>query len=195
MTQRFAPEDFVRALSEGNLANWIEKIGMVKAVEGEQTAIMFSEGTTCESWTKIPIAMIHSIEYETMIECRDHQHPLVRLKLNAPEDSNVTASVFASLLRSTPSAKPKHKSVIDRSGLDVRAISEVPPIPRSIARNLSQDYGIDEVIGFVQCAVVINQILSDYERCIDRGGNEQGCARIAARNIAQLACRSYCNCE
>ena len=195
MAQSFKPDDFLKSLMDGNLESALEKTGMVKPIEGDATALLFSQGTSCEFWTRIPISMISSVEYETMIQCREHQHPLVRLRLKQPDTVNAEANVLASLLRSAPvpaslnTVRP-HRSVLlnQRSG-------EVPPLPTVISRTLAQDYGIGEIIGLVQCAVVVNQILSDYDRCIIRGGSEQGCANVAARNIAQLACRSYCNCE
>lgn len=67
-------------------------------------------------------------------------------------------------------------------------------IPAAIAAKLASDYAIDEVTGLAQCVGTLAGILDNYQRCVDRGGNVN-CANIAARHIAEIACRSYCTCE
>ncbi|MEM7725856.1 MAG: hypothetical protein AAF208_05720 [Cyanobacteria bacterium P01_A01_bin.45] len=140
-----------------------------------------------------------------MIRCRDHQHPLVILKLRQPCADNNEASVLASLLRSTPlpsaastqpyANTPDSSFLAGRQLLSQRTASSVPPLPQLIGRELASGYGINGITGFVQCSAVLLPILNDFQECIDSGGNGSGCARIAARKIAQLACRSYCTCE
>ena len=205
IAQKFTAEDFVNALNEGTLSEAIEKHGLVKPADDDRGAIMFSEGTACENWTRIPIHMIESVTFETMIRCRDHQHPLVTLRLNRPHAENDEANVYASLLTTEPSnAAELAGAASDTAALTNLLASanltaaaggdEIPPIPRTIATKLARDYGVSTITGLVQCVVLLNQILSDHDRCVSGGGSATGCANIAARNIAQLACRSYCNC-
>jgi hypothetical protein len=67
-------------------------------------------------------------------------------------------------------------------------------VPADIALVLARDYSIDQITGdLIQCIGTINGILDVYQRCVAQGTNV-GCDRIAARQIATIACRSYCTC-
>lgn len=67
-------------------------------------------------------------------------------------------------------------------------------IPGAIALKLASDYSIDSVTGLAQCVGTLSGILDSYQQCVDRGSNVN-CANIAARQIATIACRSYCTCN
>lgn len=100
MAMTFSGDEFAKALSEGTLKEPINLHGMVKHIEGEETAILFSQGTSCELWTRIPVAMIDSVHVEAMVPCHDHRHPFVTITLKQPHDDNEEANVFVSLLQS-----------------------------------------------------------------------------------------------
>ena len=103
MPKTFAPGDFLKALSEGGLREPILKTGMVKQDESSPDALLFSEGGSCASWTKIPLDLIEQIEFIRTVRCRDHEHPLVRLHLKEPDPANTVAAVFAALVKAAPS--------------------------------------------------------------------------------------------
>lgn len=75
------------------------------------------------------------------------------------------------------------------------ATSQVPSIPSIIGNILAEEYAIDQVTGGIQCAGAIQGILDNYDTCVNNGGSPEGCARNAAKQIRNYACRSYCNCE
>jgi hypothetical protein len=107
MEKSFTGAELVKALSEGKLKELIVKEGMVKQDENDPNAILFSEGTLCESWTKIPADMIERAEHLTTVRCHDHEHPYVRLYLEEPPSENTTAGVFADLLKHSARQQPK----------------------------------------------------------------------------------------
>lgn len=66
-------------------------------------------------------------------------------------------------------------------------------IPAAILTKLASDFGISEVTGLAQCVGTLAGILSLYDECVARG--TVNCEAIAARQIATVACRSYCTCQ
>jgi hypothetical protein len=73
-------------------------------------------------------------------------------------------------------------------------LAQIPSIPATVALALARDYSIDQITGgTLQCVATLNSILSDFQRCVD-GGTNVRCENIAARQIATIACRSYCSC-
>lgn len=71
--------------------------------------------------------------------------------------------------------------------------SEMARIPQPIALVLARDHAIETITGsLAQCIGTITGILNDYDRCTERGGVV--CENIAARQIATIACRTYCTC-
>ncbi len=67
-------------------------------------------------------------------------------------------------------------------------------IPVTIAAKLASEHAINEVTGVAQCVGTLAGILDNYQRCVDSGSNVN-CENIAARQIATIACRSYCSCR
>jgi hypothetical protein len=90
---------FAEALSSGTFKQPIVLTGLAKQAENDNNAIMFAEGTLCQSWVKIPADMIDKVEYLATITCRDHEHPLVTLYLEDPPRQNPAAGALADLLR------------------------------------------------------------------------------------------------
>lgn len=98
---------------------------------------------------------------------------------------------------------PKQSQPIIRSPFSIRCSSvyesnEVLPqaaasLPGAIATVLAQEYAVYNIDGFVQCVGTLAGILGNYERCLAEG--RSGCAKIAARNIKNVACKSYCTCN
>lgn len=87
-----------------------------------------------------------------------------------------------------------NRLTIDVSNVELRVLPSQASIPAAIAGKLASDYAIDEVTGLAQCVGTLAGILDVYQQCVDRGGNVN-CENIAARQIAEYACRSYCTCN
>ena len=66
-------------------------------------------------------------------------------------------------------------------------------IPAAIVAKLASDHAVSEVTGLARCVGTLAGILDNYQRCVDRG--TLNCENIAARHIAEIACRSYCTCD
>lgn len=138
MTKTFTGEEFLKALSEGNLREPIGKTGMVKPAADGTPAIQFAEGTACGQWTTIPAEMIEKVEFLRTVPCRDHQHPLVRLFLKEPPASNPLATVFAELVRNSPQPasrpttlpQPSHRP----AGIAPRILGSQPGLRTRLAR-------------------------------------------------------------
>jgi hypothetical protein len=81
----------------------LELVGMVKAAE-ETGKISFTR-TDCESWVDIPTDLIEKAEQVGQRPCRDHIHPVFRLKLKQPEDPE--AQILAALLTSSGPSAPQ----------------------------------------------------------------------------------------
>jgi hypothetical protein len=95
----FTGAEFLKALSEEDVLDPIVKIGIIDRDATEGNALAFSEGTSGESWTNIPVDMIEKVEHIFDIRLRDRDFPLVELHFKEPSSDNLAASVLASLLR------------------------------------------------------------------------------------------------
>jgi hypothetical protein len=118
----FTPEEFVAKLRSGDLetSTSLRLIGMVKEADDEQH-LLFANGTSCETWTRLPLAMVEDIELGDMVPCQDHSHPLVRLRIKEP--SSEESAVFAALAKAQLTAHPNPSSQLDQA----------PQIPRNPA--------------------------------------------------------------
>ena len=101
MGQEFTGTNFIKALAEGALKNYIIREGFAKQKEKDTNSILFSEGD-CTDWIPIPVKMIERVEFIRNMPCKDHEHPFVRLHLKSPTD-NPEAEVFSHLLASSSS--------------------------------------------------------------------------------------------
>ena len=131
MPMTFNGDEFAKVLSEGTLQEPIALDGMVKPVEGDTSAIDFSQGTSCAHWTRIPVAMIESVEVHTTIACRDHSHPFVTLILKTPHAENAEANVLVSLL---------HAATIAHTTYDEEDEEAFGPEPWYIHKSTRQAY-------------------------------------------------------
>lgn len=97
MSQLFRVNEFVEALRAKTLKNRIILEGMVKESDDDSQALLFSDGSRCENWIRIPLEMIDNIQFLSMFPCKDHEHPAVLITLSAPSDDNRVATAFAEL--------------------------------------------------------------------------------------------------
>lgn len=96
-SQRYTPEEFVAKLKTGDVAPPLWFLGILKPGADDQH-LSFAIGTSCDSWTELPLELIESIEFIDVITCGDHAHPLVRLFVREPQSDE--AMVFARLAKS-----------------------------------------------------------------------------------------------
>jgi hypothetical protein len=104
--QSYAPAEFLQSLKRNELKPPAALRGMVKPAEGDDQSLMFVPGTSCRNWTKIPLALIESVQFVRNVPCRDHIHPLVVLHLNEPKTDE--GRMLLSLLQAVASTqKPR----------------------------------------------------------------------------------------
>jgi len=102
-TQSFAPEEFLARLARGEISRPIVFTGMVKRSEDDSACLLFARGN-CTNWIKIPLSSIEQIEVLDIVPCKDHTHPLVKLRLKRPQtDEGILFSSLTQLASSSGS--------------------------------------------------------------------------------------------
>ena len=91
--------DFIKKLSDGSLRNPLTCNGFAKPVEDGREAFLFSLGTSCEDWIRIPSEVIEKVELLGEHSCHDHSHPLIRIHFKEPSANEPLALVLYSLLK------------------------------------------------------------------------------------------------
>jgi hypothetical protein len=112
MTKSLKPGDFLKAMAEGALVEPIIRVGMVKPEPNDQNALVFSDGTSCGPWLKVPIDLVESVELLGTSRCQDHEHPLVRLHIKEPPTDNIQASFFAAFARKANIAAQRQSNLL-----------------------------------------------------------------------------------
>jgi hypothetical protein len=103
----YTPTDFVAKLRDNQFAsNPISATGFVKLPEvklpEEEDTLLFSSGSDCTNWVRIPLRLIDHVQLWRVLPCKDHSHPLVTLVLPSPKHPDAT--VFAEIARPSASA-------------------------------------------------------------------------------------------
>jgi hypothetical protein len=96
----YNPAEFVAKLSHNELPDPTELaiVGLVKSEEASPTFLDFSLSPSCEKWLPIPIEMIESIEHLRTIRCKDHEHPVVRVRFKRADEGRNDLAFFMNLL-------------------------------------------------------------------------------------------------
>lgn len=131
--QSYSPREFLDSLARNELKQPTGLRGMVKPVEDDAESLMFVPGSSCSTWTKIPLAMIDSVRFLKTVPCKGHTHPFVVLNLNEPKTEEGRA--FLSLLQafaSTPKSSRPGRTV--RGPQSFRGSSSSPGSTNSPAR-------------------------------------------------------------
>jgi hypothetical protein len=99
MQQSFdSGKEFLEALGSGILKEPTVLTGVAKTDEADPGVILFSEGTSCVLWTRIPVEMIEKVEVLGHVSCPENGRlPYVRLHMKASDHPEV--AVLAELLR------------------------------------------------------------------------------------------------
>ena len=84
----YEPFEFIQRLSANDLPDndAVTIAGLVRQEAGTTEVIQFSASTSCERWLTIPVSMIENVTYLRNAKCKDHQHPLVKIRLK-PSDA------------------------------------------------------------------------------------------------------------
>jgi hypothetical protein len=120
--QTFDAREFLGNLKRDELTPPIVLPGMVKPADDSDDYLMFAQGTVCENWVRIPLASIESIDLVNLVPCAEHTHPLVLLRLKAPETDE--GRVFASLMQAATQSRRQPS----------RRTTEPPPMQAPPAR-------------------------------------------------------------
>lgn len=81
------PDHFREQLRSNQLRAPVFITGMVKPIEGNDTAFLFT-AFECENWVTIPYSSIASTQVAGSRQCKDHQHPVATLELNRPDSGD-----------------------------------------------------------------------------------------------------------
>lgn len=91
----FSGEDLEKALLDDQIPQpGLELVGMVKPSE-QKHHVRFTTGG-CEQWVELPISLIEEAENVGHSRCKDHSHPLFRIRFK--ELKTLEARLFSSLL-------------------------------------------------------------------------------------------------
>ncbi len=96
MKTTFTGDEFVKALSEGNLKRPLILTGMVKKSD-EPNVILFTPGTFCQNWVPIKASCIDEVKWLGNVSCRDHSHEYVSIDLKGINE--VEPTLFVDLLK------------------------------------------------------------------------------------------------
>lgn len=71
--------------------------GMIRPVEGDEKAIMFTLAGDCSDWIKLSLSQVDDIDFLHMVPCEGHAHPLVRITMKRPKSDD--ARSFSEIAR------------------------------------------------------------------------------------------------
>ncbi len=96
----YNPTEFLSKLSANELPDPSDLtiVGLAKSEETSRSVLYFSLSPSCEKWLTIPIEIVESIEHLRTITCRDHQHPVVRIRFKQAEEGRNDSAFFMNLL-------------------------------------------------------------------------------------------------
>ena len=96
MSASMSGQEFYQSLQQNKVGGGAVAIeGMVKLDEHGKGVVLFSPGTGCSGWVPIPVDLIERVEQLHTAQCRDHQHPFVRLFLKVGAENPLAALVSA----------------------------------------------------------------------------------------------------
>lgn len=136
MTHTFTADEFLKWLNDGALRIPLVCEGFAKPIENDREAFHFAPGTSCEEWTKIPLAMVEKVDLIGERSCRDHSHPLVQLHFKESSSKDPAAVVFSSLLRASGAGSTGQHFLMQKEGND-----EPPPWIGELVSRIISDSG------------------------------------------------------
>jgi hypothetical protein len=96
----YDPAQFLSKLSVNELPEPTELtiVGLAKSEGTSPSLLYFSLSPSCERWIPIPTEIVESIEHLKTINCRDHKHPVVRIRFKRVEEGRHDLAFFMNLL-------------------------------------------------------------------------------------------------
>lgn len=102
MDKGHSAKDFLAKLRDGSLRPSPTRVGMAKHGDGD--VLLFSESESCGGWVAVSLDLVESVEVIAWAACKDHTHPVVRLRLLEPAADNKHARLLADLLAARDAA-------------------------------------------------------------------------------------------
>jgi hypothetical protein len=167
MTHTYAVGEFLKKLNDGALRAPLISEGFAKPIEGNREAFLFSPGTSCEGWTKIPAEIVETVEFLGELPCRDHSHPLVRIHFKEPPPNDPFAAAFSSLLRATNSEQVR-ASGTGPAGPQSLMMQAAPWIGEWLARGIADATWYGNPSGGGGGNVGLNRLCYDAKRKCNR---------------------------
>lgn len=104
--QTYEPADFLSKLAANGLPRLstpsdLSIVGLVKSDTASPLTVQFSYSPACERWLSIPIEIVESIDHIKTIACKDHEHPLVRVKITRPDQDRKDLTFLYDLVTET----------------------------------------------------------------------------------------------
>jgi hypothetical protein len=92
----YDPAQFLSKLSVDELPEPTELtiVGLAKSEGTSPSLLYFSLSPSCEKWITIPTEIVESIEHVKTITCRDHKHPVVRIRFKRVEEGQHDLAFF-----------------------------------------------------------------------------------------------------
>ena len=96
----YDPAEFLSKLSANDLPDPTELtiVGLAKSAEASQSLLSFSLSPLCEKWLAIPLELVDSIEHLRTITCKDHEHPVVRIRFKRAAEGRHDLVFFLNVL-------------------------------------------------------------------------------------------------
>src|SRR5262245_57638283 len=117
------PGEFLARLTANELPDPVDVtiIGLAKTDEKSSQVIQFSTSLNCGTWLPLPIEIVESVEHVKTVRCKDHSHPLVKIKLKQPDHSRqdlvflltLLSQLQTSLSRAVSAARKRTDAIFD----------------------------------------------------------------------------------
>lgn len=96
----YSATDFIQRLSSNDLPDndALSIAGLVKPDDSGGDYISFAPSTSCERWLTLPADLIEDITHLRSMKCKDHHHPLVKIRLKQPDSARPEVAFLLGLL-------------------------------------------------------------------------------------------------
>jgi hypothetical protein len=113
----FSGDEFLHQLLNDEIAIPMVFTGTVKKPDVGTDHFLFAPGSDCEHWLKIPVTSVEAVEVLDVVSCKDHTHPLVKLRFKRPQSEE--GSLFLALAQlSLVAGRMSHRPLADASDAD-----------------------------------------------------------------------------
>lgn len=154
----YGPEEFTALLSRNQLPDPVNfgVAGMIKVNEELPSMVSFTLYRNCERWISLPVSMVATFTHMANVTCKDHEHPVVKIRFKKPEGTQQEAqflldlcSQLQSLLTRAHRAKRALQSSTENSGDNAREDCYVVDVGGSLEICCWDDDGVLDCGGIV----------------------------------------------